>query len=296
LKNNTTSKYLPYFFMMPAILIVLFVYIVPFSASTSISLTDWNGIGKDMKFIGLRNYIDIVHEHGIREVFMNNLKYLIILVVVQNILGLIIALLLNREFKARNFFRATMFLPTIIATVAVAFIWNLMLDPFSGFIPSVIKILRVPFLKDSLWLGEPGVALYIISIISMWQWTGWNTVMYLSGLQSISKELFESADIDGASKLSRFWHITIPMLAPALTINVVYSTIGALKIFDLPFVMTKGGPGHSTETLAMTVYNNSFSANKMGYGTALSMVLFAMVLMVSIFQMFYLRKREENIS
>jgi ABC-type sugar transport system permease subunit len=130
----------------------------------------------------------------------------------------------------------------------------------------------------------------------MWQWTGWNMVVYFAGLQSIPGDLYESADMDGATALQQFRHVTVPMLAPAITINMVVSTIGVLKIFDLPLVMTNGGPGHSTETLTITIYNESFLANKIGYGTALSLVLFILVLIISSLQTLYLRKREANIT
>jgi raffinose/stachyose/melibiose transport system permease protein len=296
MQNRSFNRYLPYLFMTPAIIVILFVFIVPFAASIYISMTDWNGIDWNMKFIGLKNFVKIFKEQSIGEIIINNFKYFIVLVFAQNFLAVLVAILLNGKVAGRNFFRAVIFMPTVVATVAVAFIWSLLYDPMNGTIPILAAKLSIPFLKDSLWLGDPNLSIYLIALTSLWQWIGWNIVVYHAGLQSIPEELYESAGIDGASPWRKLRHITIPMLAPAVTINMVVSTIGVLKIFDLPFIMTQGGPGHSTETLAITIYYNSFLTNKMGYGTALSLMLFAMVLIISIAQTQYLRKLEEAIN
>lgn len=282
--------------MLPAILILAFVFIGPFFSSVYISMTDWDGISWKMDFIGLKNFIDIINEPSIGEILLNNLKYLLILVFVQNFAAVLLAVMVDGVAAGRNFFRAVFFMPTIIATVAIGFIWTLMLDPVNGSIPNFAAKLGLSFLTGVQWLGDPNVTLFVIAFVSMWQWTGWNMVIYIAGLQSIPKDLYESSDIDGAGAPSKFRHITLPMLAPAITVNMVMSTIGVLKFFDMPFIMTKGGPGHSTETLAITIYNNSFLINKMGYGTAISIVLFILVLMITIFQTIYFRRAEEDIN
>lgn len=296
MNTRLRNKALPYLFMLPATLVIVFVYVVPFLSSIYFSMTDWNGISWNMKFIGLKNYLDILHEQSVGEVFMNNVKYFLLLVFVQNFVGLMIALLLNTKMKGRNFFRAVFFMPTIVSIVAVGFIWSLIFDPMNGPIPILVQNFHLNFLKDFQWLGDINNSLYVISGINIWQWAGWNMVIYLAGLQSIPKELLESADVDGARSIKRFLNVTLPMLAPAITVNIVSSSIGALKLFDLPFILTKGGPGHASETLAITIYNNSFLSNKMGYGIALSLVLFLLVLIVSILQMVYLRAAEGEIN
>ncbi len=293
--QNSRKKILPYMFMLPAILLILFIYLIPFVYSIVISLTDWNGISKNMNFIGIKNYIDIVKEKSLQQVLRNNVVYFIEIVIIQNVLAMLIAVLLNGKFKSKNFFRATLFMPTVVCTVAVGFIWNLMFDPVSGPIPGLIQFLNIPGLKDIIWLGNPRTALHTIVLVNTWQWTGWSMVIYIAGLQSIDEGLYEASSIDGANSWKKFFHITLPLLAPSITINIVTASIGAFKIFDLPFVMTKGGPGRASESLAMAIYNNSFSLNKMGYGTAISLVLFSIILTISIFQTMYFRKREENI-
>lgn len=285
----------PYLFLLPAVLLILFIFLIPFFYSIVISLTDWNGISKDINFIGLQNYKDLLKEPVISEVLKNNAIYFVEIVVIQNVTAIFIAALLKDKFRGRSFFRAAMFLPTVICTVAIGFIWNLVLDPVSGYIPAFFDKAGWDFLASIIWLGNSTTAIHTISFINIWQWTGQTMVIYLAGMLSVDESLYEAASMDGATILQKFRKITLPMLAPSLTINLVTSTIGTLKIYDLPFTMTSGGPGHATESLAITIYTNSFTYNKMGYGTAVSLILFAFVLIVSIIQMKVLRKREDRV-
>jgi ABC-type sugar transport system permease subunit len=211
------------------------------------------------------------------------------------VVAVFVASLLKDNFRGRNFFRAAIFLPTVICTIAIGFIWNLILDPVSGYIPAFFDKMGWDALASVIWLGNSSTAIHTISFVNIWQWTGQTMVIYLAGMMSIDESLYEAGSIDGASRWQKFYKITLPMLAPSFTINLVTSTIGTIKIYDLPFTMTSGGPGHSTESLAITIYTNSFTYNKMGYGTALSLVLFVFVLLVSVVQMKVLRKREDNV-
>ena len=227
--------------MAPAILIILFIFIGPFLSSIYISMTDWSGMSWNMNFIGLKNYINIFRDPNIGEVMLNNLKYLILLVFVQNLVAVILAVMVEECSFGKKFFRSVFFIPSLVASVAVGFIWTLMLDPINGSVPNLINMLHIDSLSHFQWLGDPNNTLYVIAFISIWQWAGWNMVIYIAGLQSIPKELYEASEIDGASWFARFRRITLPLLAPAITVNMVVSSIGALKLFDLPFIMTKGG-------------------------------------------------------
>lgn len=285
----------PYLFVLPAAVMILFIYLVPFFFSIGISLTDWNGISKDMNFIGLENFKNIFKEPAILEVIKNTFIYFVEIVVIQNILAILIASLLREKFRGKGFFRAVLFMPTVVCTVAVGFIWNLMLDPVNGYVPAMFAKLGLETLSNTIWLGNSSTAIHTISLINTWQWTGWSMVIYLAGMMSIDESLYEAASIDGAGRWRKFKNITLPLLAPSLTVNIVTSSIGALKIYDLPFVMTGGGPGHASESLAITMYANSFTYNKMGYGSAISLLLFLFVLIVSIIQMRQMRKREDAV-
>lgn len=289
------EKFYPYLYIFPALALIIFIFLVPMVYSIAISMTNWDGLSKDIKFIGLQNYIDMLHEPVIKEVLFNNLIYFVEIVVFQNLIALIAAEFLRESFRGKEFFRAVLFLPTVICTVAVGFIWNLLLDPSSGYLPALFEWMGCESLASVIWLGNVKTAIHTISAINVWQWAGQTMVIYLAGITSIDEGLYEAAKIDGAGHFQMFYRVTLPLLAPSITINVVTSTIGTLKIFDLPFVMTKGGPGHSSESLAMTIYSNSFNYSKVGYGTAISVVLFIFVLIVSVIQMRMLRKREDDI-
>jgi raffinose/stachyose/melibiose transport system permease protein len=288
-------KYLPYVFMSPAILLLLFVYGGPIIAVFLLSLTDWNGISRTMNFIGLDNFIALASEKGFSISLQNTFLFLILTMVFQNLLALLMAVLLNSTLFGKSFFRTLFFLPSTISIVAIGLIWTLIFDPINGPIVYVANALGWESLANIKWLGNPDIVMYSIAFVNIWQWAGWNMVVYIAGLQSIPAESYESASIDGASFFAKLKYITIPMLAPAITINVVMTTIGGLKVFDLPFVMTGGGPGRASETLAMTIINNSFSLNKMGYGSAMSLILFILILLVTLIQNKVLSRAEEAI-
>ena len=286
---------LPYLFMLPSILIFVGVYLLPFLYSLYISVTDWSGMGQKLNFVGLSNYKGLFEEPHFWETLRNNLIYFVELVGIQFIISMVLAVVLNAAFKGRNFFRALYFMPTIICTLAVGFIWNIMFDPINGPIKTLLKNAGFLELSRIMWLGNTKTAIHAVSFVSLWQWTGWSMVIYLAGLQSIDKNLYEAAEIDGANAVQKFFKVTLPLLAPSITVNLVNSTIGALKIFDLPFIMTGGGPGHATESLAMMMYTYSFGLNKMGYGTAISIILFVVILIISGVQTTVLRRREGNV-
>ena len=286
---------LPYLFMLPSILILLGVYLLPFLYSLYISVTDWSGMGQKLNFVGLSNYKGLFEEPHFWETLRNNLIYFVELVGIQFIISMVLAVVLNAAFKGRNFFRALYFMPTIICTLAGGFIWNIMFDPINGPIKTLLKNAGFLELSRIMWLGNTKTAIHAVSFVSLWQWTGWSMVIYLAGLQSIDKNLYEATEIDGANAVQKFFKVTLPLLAPSITVNLVNSTIGALKIFDLPFIMTGGGPGHATESLAMMMYTYSFGLNKMGYGTAISIILFVVILIISGAQTTVLRRREDNV-
>lgn len=286
---------LPYLFMLPSIVILLGVYLVPFLYSLYISVTDWSGMGQELNFVGMSNYRGLFEEPHFWKTLRNNMIYFVELVGIQFIVSMILAVVLNAAFKGRNFFRALYFMPTIICTLAVGFIWNIMFDPINGPIKALLENAGFQELSKVMWLGNTKTAIHAVSFVSLWQWTGWSMVIYLAGLQAIDRNLYEAADIDGANGVQKFFKVTLPLLAPSITVNLVNSTIGALKIFDLPFIMTSGGPGHATESLAMMMYTYSFSLNKMGYGTALSIILFVVILIISGVQTTVLRRKEDNV-
>jgi ABC-type sugar transport system permease subunit len=284
--------------MLPAILLISFVVIIPFISSVLISFTDYNGFDPNFKLVGLTNFIELFKDNLIIGDLLNTVQFTAIIVFFQNIFALLLALaLFNLKLKyLTTFFRATIFLPSIIATVAVAFIWNSLLNPQLGWVVGAAKVLGVGWFEGLNVFGDPNTALAGISFVNIWQWTGWSMVVYFAGLQLIPLQLIEASHIDGAGAFRRFFNITIPMLAPSFTINLVMTTMGSLKIFDLPYVITGGGPVRSTETLTMLINNTAFKENRMGYASAIALLLFVFIMLISILQVKYFRKAEDNIT
>jgi raffinose/stachyose/melibiose transport system permease protein len=287
------SRYMPYAFLAPSILLLLFIFAGPFLAVTLLSFTDWDGLSWSMKFIGLKNYAAIFTEREAVDSLSNTILFLVLTVVLQNLFALLAAVVLTGKVFGKTFFRAVYFMPSIISIIAIGAVWSMIFDPISGPYVYVLEHLGLQSLADMRWLADPKLVMFAIVFVNVWQWAGWNMVVYLAGLQGIPSELYEAASIDGAGAFGRFRFITFPLLAPAITINIVMTTIGGIKVFELPFVMTGGGPGHASETIAITIIRNSFALNKVGYGSAMSLILVVFILAVTFIQNKVLSKAEE---
>lgn len=292
--TSRKSKYILelkwFLFTVPAILFYLLFFIVPSGTSAYYSLTDWNGL--DFKFIGFDNYIKMFSDDKVLIAFKNTIFYAITITILQNSLGLLLALLMNKKMKSINMLRTLFFMPAVFSSLVLGFVWGYMLEPNIGVVNSIFGALKMPFLQLD-WLGNPRIGIWMIVFVTVWQFVGYSMVIYLAGLQSIPNELFEAGDIDGAHGFKKFTSITFPLIAPSLTLNVMLTTIGCLKLFDQIFAMTKGGPGYSTQSVATIIYTLGFGANsEWGYGTAMSIVLFGFILILTSIQVTLLRKRE----
>lgn len=284
MERNQFVRIQPYLFMLPAILILLFIYAAPMLTTAYLSFTDWNGISKEYQMVGFQNFIRIFTSSSLLVPIKNTLVFTVVTVVAQTSLGLLLAVAMNHVFPGRDFVRSIFFLPCIISMVAVGYAWSLIFNPVMGPLKKLADATGWTALGSIRWLSNPKLVLYSISLVNIWQWTGWSMVIYLAGLQSIPTTLYEAAAIDGAGAMQRFWHITVPGIMPSVTINVVMSTIGGLKAYDLMYVMTSGGPGHASQTFGMLVVETMFKQNRVGLGSALSLIMFLMILAVSMLQ------------
>lgn len=291
------NKTLPYIYMSPAIILIILIYIAPLIYSIFISFTDWDGLSKNFNFVGLKNFIDFfsLSSRQVIVPFKNTFIFTLITVTIQNIIALFFAVLLNEKFRGRTFFRTVFFMPTIITTVAVGYIWRLVYDPIKGPIAFIGKKLGIDFLTNIRWLSNGKIALYSVILVNIWQWFGWNMVIFLAGLQTIPRDLYEAADIDGGSVIGKFMRITLPLLVPSITINVILSSIGGLRVYDLPYIMTQGGPGYATETVVMTITRISFYLGKYGLGAAITILLFIITLCIAIFQNVFFNRLEKRV-
>ncbi|OQY34766.1 MAG: hypothetical protein B6241_03545 [Spirochaetaceae bacterium 4572_59] len=289
--NQKKETFFLYLYILPALFVFSVFFLLPFFSGLYVGLTSWTGLGK-MKFVGLRNFIDFFTNPNAYAALGRTLWLTLIVVIIQNTFALFLAIILDRDMKGSNFFKSIFFIPSIISPVVVGYMWSFILDPARGIFASFRGLVGIENMGMINLLGNTSTAMYTIIFILLWQYIGYSMVIYIAGLSNIPKELVEASVIDGANSWQVFLHITFPLIAQALTINVLLSVIGALKIFDHVFVLTKGGPGRATEVLTLTIYNEGFGASRLGYGTAASMVLFVLILIVSLVMLKYLKKRE----
>ncbi|TVY02180.1 carbohydrate ABC transporter permease [Cohnella terricola] len=276
-------------FLVPGVLLFAFTVITPFLQGVRYSFTNWDGISRKLTYIGWDNYVNAFQDPVVLTVLGNTFKYAIILTIVVNVISVLLALLLDSYLPLRNLFRTIFFLPGIISVVLAGFIWSY------NYSQGVPKLLSYFGLDVTSPLGNPDQALIGLIIVAVWQGVGTPMIIYLAGLQNIPAELMESARIDGAGPVRIFRSVTLPLLAPSVTINMLLVLTGALKVFDLVFVTTNGGPAFATEVIATFIYKNAFSSYKAGYGMALSMIFFVILVIVTIVQVSFFRKREVEV-
>lgn len=280
-----------YFFLIPGGLIFFIFFIIPSIYGLSLSFTNWDGLSKYFNTVGFANYTNLLTNDSVfRDAMGNTLKYVITVVVIQSFFSLVFALILVKNTKANIFFRTLYFFPTILASVSVAFIWTFIYDPTIGILNTVLGYVGLASWQQS-WLGNPNIAIYCLAVVEIWAHTGQLLIIYLAGLQQIPVELYEVANIEGASRWQTFRKVTWPLLAPATTIVVAYTTIQSFRAFDLVYAMTDGGPGHATEILATYIYHQAFSYNHVGYASAVSMVFMVIIGVITMLQFGILRLR-----
>ncbi|SFF39739.1 multiple sugar transport system permease protein [Paenibacillus algorifonticola] len=278
-------------FILPAFILYTLFVIYPTLNSVNLSFTSWDGVSDHIRYIGFDNFVEMFQSERVYNALKNTLILSITLVVLENILALILAILVDQVRWCKSLFRSIFYFPVLLSGIVMGFVWTIIFNFNFGVISQVLDKVGLSDWKID-WLGDPDYALLAIIITTVWKGSGYYMIIYLAGLQGIPPELNEAASIDGASRWQKFRHITFPLLASAMTVSVMLSMIGALKIFDQIAVMTDGGPGFATETLTYIVYKVGFGELRQGYGTALSLMLFVLILMVSLIQVKFLRKRE----
>lgn len=276
----------PWLFAAPALVVYAIVVLYPAVSGVVYAFTDWSGIGEDRSFVGLANFATLFGDEQAMGSIGNTLLLTLAVVVVQNGIGLLLALGVNVKLRSRALLRVIFFAPVVVSPVMVAFLWKYIYNPDPSAGLNGLLGLQVD------WLGDPSVALWSIAGMVVWQNAGYSMVIFLAGLEGVPRELHEAAMIDGAGTWQRFRYVTWPLLAPALTINLMLSTIGGLKLFDQIFAATNGGPGYATETLSTVLYKQAFVFGKYGYSTAIALVLALFVAAVSLVQIYYTRRRE----
>jgi raffinose/stachyose/melibiose transport system permease protein len=280
-----------WFMIVPALVIYLFAVIVPSVRGGVLAFTDWNGLFPDYKFVGFDNFAKIFTTPASLGALWHTFFLAVAVTIIQNLIGLLLALGVNSRIKSRNVLRVLLFAPAVVMPVVVAYLWQYLLAP-KGAVNTFFAAIGMPWLKPD-WLGDDTLALWSIVLTVVWQFAGYSMVIFLANLQGVPEEVLEASALDGAGAVKRFWYIVRPLLAPSITINLMLSIIGGLKMFDQVWVLTQGGPGGATETISTLLYRNAFQFGEFGYGIALALVLTLFVAIVAGVQYRVIRQRND---
>ncbi|WP_412761635.1 carbohydrate ABC transporter permease [Paenibacillus chibensis] len=274
---------------LPALLLfAVFIY-YPFFRGLLISFTDWDGYSQALHYIGIDNYKRMLSDSRVHTVIINTLIYGVGSTLFQNIFGLLYALLLNKHGKGKTFVRVIVYIPAIVSPIIMGYIWYFLLQYNGGAINDIITAFTG---KPVNLLADPKVNVWIIMVVNTYQFLGIAMMIFLSGLQGISRDYYEAAEMDGATPLNRFFNITFPLLAPALTTSIILNLIGGLKLFDVIAALTNGGPGYASASLSTMMYQLYFARQDAGLAASLGNLMFLLITAISLTSLYFLRRKE----
>ncbi len=278
-------------YLLPSVIVFGLFNIFPVLYSGYLSFNRWDGLSRTGKFIGLQNYSNIIksiefwNSLGVTFYYTAGITFFGIAA------GLFIALLLNRRFPGRTIFRTIYFIPVVTSTIAAAIVWKYLFDPGSGYINIFLRFFHIP---GPDWLTSTTWAMPVLISLGVWKRLGFNIVIYLAGLQSISPEYYEVAEVDGAGPVTRFFRITLPLISPITAMLVIMSLIDSFLVFDQVFVMTNGGPLYSTDVIGLLLYRNAFRYFKLGYASSIGMIIFLVIFLITFLQRRFLSIGEQS--
>ncbi len=266
----------------PAVLLLVVLLLGPTSTVIVLSVTDWQFGAKTLNFIGLGNYQELLGDRVFWQSLRNTLLYVAITVPASVLLGLGIALLVEARSSGQAFYRTVYFLPVTATLIAMAIVWEFLFHPNVGLVNLLLRLVGI---TGGHWLNDRSTSLYALCVIGIWQSVGFNTVLFLAGLKSVPRDLYDAASVDGAdSAWEQFRRVTWPMLGPTLMFVMVIMAIRSFQVFDTVAVLTQGGPNKSTEVLLYTMYTEGFTYFRSGYGSAVAVIFLAFVLTLTLLQ------------
>ena len=278
-------------FTLPAVAVVFVFFLLPMLQALVLSFTNWDGIARTWHWIGLKNFERVISDSTFRQITFNTLYLAIIYVPVLNAVALLLAVGVYNAGRAGNVYKAMLFFPNLLSMTVIAMIWNTIYR-YDGLFNGFLRMVGLKILVQD-WLGQVNTVLPAMSVTIIWFAVGYYLLIYLAGLNTVPVEIYESAEVEGVNSVQRLFKITIPLIAPSITINAVLSTIGIITLFDLPFVLTRGGPGFKSETIAMHVYAYAFQQLRTSYALALAVLLGIFAIIVTSLLVGFLRRREE---
>lgn len=299
-----TARRRPYVaFLLPGLSFYLLFVVFPTIEAFRVSLYQWSGIGEPKNFIGLQNFADVLRSQTFYNAFWHNIVLFVSVFILQNTIGLFLAVLLHGRPRYHEIYRAAIFLPGIVSLVATGLIWQVIFGSNIGLLTPLLQQLNLGFMvKD--WLGDDGLTFWLLVLVQFWQWMGLPMIIYLAGLQNVPEELVAAARIDGATEFQAFRHVTFPLLAPAFTVMTGLCFITMFKVFDIPFVMagSSGAPDGTTDVLSLVIYRDAFGLGttvqtslQQGYAVAIGVVMFVAILFATTIQLVFLRRREVDL-
>ncbi len=290
-KNNLRRKdFYGYFYILPSFIFIVVFAVIPIFMALYFSLCKYNVIQPPV-FTGMDNYKRLIADPFTKASIKNTFVYTLIVVPIQTILSMIMAALIagNCKSKFGNFIKSSLFIPVISSMIIVGTIWKFMLGTEGGLINNILSLVAVPGIN---WLGSATWSLISVCIVAIWKNIGYFLIIYYAGIMDIPKSLYEAGIVDGATKLQQFFYITLPCLRPITYLVVTLGTIWSFQVFDLVYTMTGGGPGTSTVTLVLTIYNTAFKEYSMGYACSVAILLFAIIMLISAVQKKILAKED----
>lgn len=276
-------------FVVPAFIVYTVLLVIPIFMAFYFSFNKWNGFN-EMKFLGLENYINLFRDSRLINAVKNTVVISIVVVVMVNALGLFLAMLVNTASVKSNIFRTIFFVPFVLSTVAISFVWKSILS-YNGVLNGILIALGQSELIGN-WLGKQGPAIVCIIIVEIWRTLGYHMMLYLAALQTVPQELYEACTVDGGNRWHKFKSVTLPLIVPGMSVSILMSIINELRMYDIVKIMTDGGPGYDTETIVYNIVSQGFSNNMVGYSSAISVVLFLAIGAISIFVVNAMGKKE----
>lgn len=283
LKKSSRDHLRSFSFLLPALILFIAFTYYPLVKTILYAFTDWDGFSRTKNFVGIQNFIDFFKDYKTVQAFTNTIYMAVVAIVVGTVLQLGTALMLSQKMKGRGLLKAVYYLPAVISPIILSYTWTQFFQ-YIGFINQFMDILHIGGTRHD-WLMEASMVKNVIVIIQTLQFMGYGMILYLTGLNSIPSDVYEAATIDGAHGFKTFRYITLPLLMPAVTINLFVSLTGALKIFDLPYALTGGGPIGASNTITMEIYSSAFQMNRFGYASAVSLLFFIFIAVITITQL-----------
>lgn len=284
LAQKKKDYFTSFLFVFPLLLLFLIFFAYPIIYNFIISFYDWNGISLSKTFVGFSNYIELLKDPVMHKAFKNFVIIAIVTTFVQAALGIMLASFFIRKIRLSGFYRVLFYVPAICTSTIVGTVFSKIFETNKGYLNVILRSLNLDFLCQQ-WLATPKTALLCLLFVNIWQWTGYSMLMYYTNMLNISQDLYEAATIDGAGSVKQFFYITFPLLRGTHITLIILGILGALKFFDLSYVLTDGGPAHATETFSTYIYTKSFSTFQQGQASTIVVFMFLIAMVITALQL-----------